>query len=243
MTVTTEAPAYPKFRSIPRLHRRVVVTEKIDGSNGLIEITKMPDVVPLMDPQYLDGTTGVGVSLFNETTGFYERYIVRAGSRNRWLTPDSDNFGFARWVWYNAVRLAEGLGEGKHYGEWFGKGIQSGYGLDEKRFALFNVNRWYDPRNPDIQKPEDLERFQVMFPKAQAAPEVVTVVPAMIVGNGTDLNYAVEVALHTLSHSGSLIAPGFMNPEGVVVYHEAANQYFKATLKNDESPKSKVSGK
>jgi len=41
----------------------------------------------------------------------------------------------------------------------------------------------------------------------------------------------------TLSVEGSKAAPGFMNPEGVVVYHVAAGTYFKKTIKNDESPK------
>jgi hypothetical protein len=32
--------------------------------------------------------------------------------------------------------------------------------------------------------------------------------------------------------------PGFMDPEGIVVYHVAANQMFKVTLKGDDAPKS-----
>ena len=67
--------------------------------------------------------------------------IVAVGSRKRWIAPgkSTDNFGFAGWV----ERLL-GLGEGIHYGEWYGSGIQSGYGLvdGEKRFALFNTDRW-----------------------------------------------------------------------------------------------------
>jgi hypothetical protein len=236
MTVL-KASDYPKFRPIPRLHRRVVITEKINGTNGLIEVTRLPDAVPLMDPQYLEGTTGVGVTLFNETDNRYERFIVRAGSRNRWLTPGNDNFQFAAWVWENAVALA-GLGEGKHYGEWFGQGIQSGYGLDEKRFALFNTQRWYDSNDPEIT-----EHYLQTFPKAKPAPDIVTVVPVISVIDGKWLNEAVDEALHTLESEGSLIAPGFMDPEGVVVYHDAAGTYFKATLKNDESPKSVVKSK
>jgi hypothetical protein len=232
-----KASAYPKFKSIPRLHRRVVLTEKVDGTNGLIDVTRLPDAVPLMDPQYLEGTTGVGVTLFNETDNRYERFIVRAGSRNRWLSPDNDNFGFARWVWDNAISLA-GLGEGKHYGEWFGQGIQSGYGLTDKRFALFNVNRWYDARDSRIG-----EDFHQTFPKAVPAPPEVTVVPVVSVIDGKHLNYAVDDALHTLESEGSIIAPGFKNPEGVVVFHEAAGVLFKATIKNDESPKSAVKSK
>ena len=31
---------------------------------------------------------------------------------------------------------------GRHFGEWWGSGIQRGYGLDEKTFSLFNAYRW-----------------------------------------------------------------------------------------------------
>jgi hypothetical protein len=219
---------YPKFRPIPRLHRKVVLTEKIDGTNGLIEVTKVdePDLFQATDP------TGILAGGSDGNT-----YLVRAGSRNRWLTLEADNFGFAKWVYDNADALTA-LGEGKHYGEWFGKGIQSGYGLDDRRFALFNVNRWYDIRDAEVT-----DKYLETFPKAVPAPPEVTVVPVILVANGNDLNYAVNIALHTLESDGSFIAPGFKDPEGVVVWHDAAGAFFKATIKNDEAPKSKVSAK
>lgn len=46
---------------------------------------------------------------------------VLAGSRTRWLTPESDNFGFAAWVHANQFNLKQ-LGQGRHYGEWWGAG-------------------------------------------------------------------------------------------------------------------------
>jgi hypothetical protein len=233
MTVL-QASDYPKFRPIPRLHRRVVLTEKIDGSNGLIEVTKNENDYDNFTPLG-DTNPGVAVSLWDEETQTHTRYLVRAGSRNRWLTPDNDNFGFARWVWGHAVELAD-LGEGHHYGEWFGKGIQVGYGLDEKKFALFNTARWYDPRDLGVT----IEDYVRTFPKAQPAPEVVTVVPLLGVIDGKYLNEAVDEFLHILESQGSFIAPGFMRPEGVVVYHDAAGTYFKATIEGDEKPKSQA---
>jgi hypothetical protein len=221
---------YPKFRPIPRLHRKVVLTEKINGTNGLIEITEADSEAILN----LTGAEQGGIVVFDEQG---TPFVVRAGSRNRWLTVDNDNFGFARFVRDNAQALLA-LGVGKHYGEWFGKGIQSGYGLDEKRFALFNVNRWYDIRDPEVT-----DKYLATFPKAVPAPPEVTVVPVVLVANGNDLNYAVNIALHTLESDGSFIAPGFQDPEGVVVWHDAAGAFFKATIKNDEAPKSKVSAK
>jgi hypothetical protein len=68
-------------------------------------------------------------------------------SRSRWITPDDDNFGFAAWVEANRDELLT-LGPGRHFGEWWGSGIQRGYGLPkgEKRFSLFNVSRWGESR-------------------------------------------------------------------------------------------------
>lgn len=80
-------PEHKPFPKIPRYLRDVVVTEKLDGTNGLVYVSD-------------DG-------------------VVTAGSRNRWITPESktsDNFGFAAWVAANADELAK-LGPGFHYGE------------------------------------------------------------------------------------------------------------------------------
>lgn len=237
-----KASDYPKFRPIPRLHRRVVLTEKIDGTNGLIEITPLAefaghkeDIESGVVQAYYDNDPAIALGVLGYLGD--QPYLVRAGSRNRWLTPDNDNFGFARWVWDRASELVA-LGEGKHYGEWFGKGIQSGYGLDEKRFALFNVKNWYDPRDPEVT-----EEYLATFPKAEPTPDAVTVVPVIAVIDGKYLNVAVDDALNTLESEGSFIAPGFTDPEGVVIYHDAAGLYFKATIKNDEQPKSKVAAK
>lgn len=69
------------------------------------------------------------------------------GSRNRWLTPEDDNYGFSKWANENKEELME-LGPGYHYGEWYGLGIQRGYGLEEKRFMLFDVHRWVNITAP-----------------------------------------------------------------------------------------------
>ena len=137
---------------------------------------------------------------------------VLAGSRSRWITPEDDNFGFARWVADHADELRE-LGPGRHFGEWWGAGIQRRYGLTEKRFSLFNSARWADAR-----------------------PACCHVVPVLYEGQfNTD---AVEAALGRLAMFGSVAAPGFMKPEGIVVYVAAARQLFKVTLEKDEEPKS-----
>ncbi|MCJ7726507.1 MAG: hypothetical protein MUP76_09000, partial [Acidimicrobiia bacterium] len=47
---------------------------------------------------------------------------------SRWITPEVDNYGFARWVKDHEEELRTGLGAGLHFGEWWGQGIQRRYG-------------------------------------------------------------------------------------------------------------------
>jgi len=138
---------------------------------------------------------------------------VFAGSRTRWIDPHSDNFGFARWVEENRDELKR-LGPGSHFGEWWGSGIQRGYGLKEKRFSLFNVSRWGD----------DATR-----------PSCCGVVPTLWQGNFRDFNAAEWLDL--LRTEGSKAAPGFMQPEGIVIFHVPSGALFKAFVENDDKHK------
>lgn len=145
------------------------------------------------------------------------------GSRTRWIQPGNDNHGFSKWAHDHKEELMK-LGPGRHFGEWWGSGIQRGYGLlnGEKRFFLFNVNRWGAGR--DIEKyPDD-------------CPSCCGVVPILL--SATFCTMALDLALNMLKENGSYAAPGFMKPEGIVIYHTAAKTLFKKTLDGDESPKS-----
>ena len=44
--------------------------------------------------------------------------------------------------------------------------------------------------------------------------------------------------IELLGRHGSIAAPGFLRPEGVVVFHTAAMIGFKKTIENDDKPKS-----
>jgi hypothetical protein len=138
-----------------------------------------------------------------------------AGSRTRWITPEADNFGFAAWVRDNHDELLK-LGPGSHFGEWWGAGIQRNYGLQEKRFSLFNVSRWAD---------------------ATARPACCGVVPELWRGSADELNDTIAKWISVLSMEGSVAAPGFMKPEGIVVFHTASGQLFKKTIEKDEKHK------
>lgn len=141
---------------------------------------------------------------------------VYAGSRSRWITPDDDNFGFARWAAEHRDELLT-LGPGSHFGEWWGAGIQRKYGLSEKRFSLFNVHRWGDD---------------------SARPACCGVVPVLWRGplDGLDA----DGCLHRLVTGGSVAAPGFMKPEGIVIFHTAAQWLLKKTIEKDAEPKSRA---
>lgn len=201
---------------IPRLFREAVATEKIDGIQAAIGIRRyqfgahantpvLPDCAKFtLDPSDDDGT---GLP-DNE-------YLVYAQSRNRIITPKQDNRGFAGWVWENAVSLMADLGEGLHFGEYWGSGINRGYGLDYKMFSLFNVKRW--------------ETVLFRTPRLGSVP---------VLARGEFCGSLVTGALDALRRFGSVAAPGYKRPEGVVVYHTAGNLLFKATIEDDELPKS-----
>ena len=60
---------------------------------------------------------------------------IHFGSRTRWITAEDDNCGFARWGMEHREELLR-LGEGRHFGEWWGAGIQRKYGVADKRFRV-----------------------------------------------------------------------------------------------------------
>jgi hypothetical protein len=105
------------------------------------------------------------------------------------------------------------LGPGSHFGEWWGLGIQRRYGIPEKRFSLFNVSRWTET----------------------PPPPCCHLVPVLYTGDFDTV--AIDGCLERLRTEGSVAAPGFMQPEGVVVYHVATRTLFKRTLEKDEQPK------
>jgi len=139
------------------------------------------------------------------------------GSRTRWITPEDDNYGFSRWAHEHKDELME-MGQGRHFGEWWGSGCQRGYGLinGEKRFSLFNTGRWNTDNPP---------------------PPCCYIVPVLFTGIFSST--AVDDAIWTLKKNGSVASPGFMRPEGVIVYQTAGRCYFKKTIEKDEEYKGK----
>lgn len=181
MDLTFEA--WPKT---PRLYRDVVLTEKIDGTNGAIIVTE-------------EGEVG-------------------AQSRNRLVTPENDNAGFARWVQDNAATLMWDLGPGRHFGEWWGAGIQRTYGQTEKYFSLFNTRRF--GQGWDVFDTPNLRVVPVLF-------------------EGLYEDGLVEEFTEDLRAYGSRAAP-WNDAEGLIMFHTQSRQVYKVLLENDHLPKTRV---
>ena len=153
---------------------------------------------------------GTNAQVFIEDDGT----TIHFGSRTRWLSETSDNHGFWKWGHAHEPELLT-LGPGHHFGEWWGLGIQRRYDLQEKRFSLFNTYRWSDAL--DVR------------------PACCAVVPVLY--EGPFDFHAIDEVLCNLRTGGSVASPGFLKPEGIIVYHAVSKTYFKQTIDNDEVAK------
>ncbi len=201
---TTEFQPWPK---IGRLNKAMMtITEKIDGTNAQVHIFQE-----------------------DEDVGF-PIYRMRACSRNKTLneivlrdgkfeshTGHSDNYGFAAWVLEECEELFK-LGEGRHYGEWWGQGIQRGYVKEGRFFSLFNARRW----TPMFYAAK--EGRETNFPSCCG------VVP--ILHQGPFDQSKINEVFDGLRAKGSVAVPGFMNPEGIIIHFE--DKLYKMTYEHGD---------
>lgn len=132
-----------------------------------------------------------------------ENGVISAQSRTQFITPEKDNYGFATWVCNNKEQLINDLGEGHHFGEWWGKGIQRGYNLEEKRFSLFNPTK---------------------------KSSICSNVPIIATCSFEHIFMTIESTVKMLQEQGSFAAKGYMKPEGVIAYGERSHAYWKAII-------------
>jgi hypothetical protein len=215
---------FEPFPKMARLSREAIITEKIDGTNAQVFISE-GDLTIEAQIETVDLGKPVAV---------IEGKKIFVGSRNRWISPEDDNFGFARWVKEHADEVAL-LGPGRHFGEWWGRGIQRGYDIPDRRLSLFNVSRWCKHDSVPELIPSADPRIQKM---QEVLPPSIGLVP--VLSRGVFSTEVVGTEIERLRTLGSVAAPGFMRPEGVVVWHTAAGVGFKKTLEHDESPKSRA---
>lgn len=134
--------------------------------------------------------------------------IVGIQSRKRFITvgKQTDNQGFAAWVAANEEDLLA-LGEGYHYGEWAGEGIQKNdHNIVGKKFFLFNTFRW------GIHNPP---------------PSCCDVVPVLYQGTADKdlIDHIMRELQVTEEAKGN-------TPEGVIVYYTKTRRYEKHTFRD-----------
>jgi hypothetical protein len=174
------------------------------------EFAKFPSINRLFRPVVLSEK----IDGMNAGIQITEEGVIQAQSRTQFIFPGNDVCGFARWVQDNRESLIEDLGPGCHFGEWWGGGIRRGYGLPngEKRLSLFNTSRWSD--------------HEFSTPKLGVVP---------VLWNGIFSEKALMDRMSFLRENGSVASPGFMKPEGIVMFHIASNMPFKITFDGDKS--------
>lgn len=180
---------FKEFAKIPRGQGEgMTITEKIDGTNACV-------IVEISD----DGAPHV--------IGAQSRSQLMAHNNDGTLTKYTDNYGFAEWVIKNQDELSL-LGEGYHYGEWAGNGIQKNHhNIEGKKFFLFNSERWRDGREP---RPNCCECVKVLF-------------------EGEAKRENIAAAMDKLWEDAK--TEGY-HPEGVVIWYHKTRRYEKVTFEN-----------
>ena len=156
----------------------------------------------------IDGTNGCIIVQDGKVAGVQ--------SRKRLIDRENDNMGFANWVYDNEEELAKLLGEGYHYGEWAGPGVQKNpHDLPDKMFFLFNVFR------------EDYPSWVTDLP--------ISPVPTLYTGPYS--KESVETAMQSLldKEDGlSTVIGGSGSPEGIIIYFHNFKQHMKLTIRDPE---------
>lgn len=194
--------------------------------NTTIEFKSFPKIArfsrPCVITEKIDGT--------NASITITEDGQFLTASRSQWITPEKDNYGFSRWAHEHRDELMT-LGVGSHFGEWWGQGCQRGYGLKEKRFSMFNVKRWVlNGQEPGIIPQQDPRVVKMQ----DVLPSCVGLVPILVECQFDSVGDAAKGCMSCLAELGSRAAPGFMNPEGIIIFHTAGNMMFKKTFEKDE---------
>jgi|ERR1035437_1038208 hypothetical protein len=212
----------PKFESFPDIKKLgtavLFITQKIHGANAQVFIYrdyKVLETVPLdakvEDYQSKYPDKELGLEPDYGTSYLVEMFTnLACGSRSQWVSPGKDNFGFAEMVYANKQEFIDKLGLGRHYGEWAGSGINSGEGLKQKTFVLFD--HW-------------------KFPPERPLPPNTVVVPVLYSGP-FDMS-KVEECMNDLRANGSKLVAGFMRPEGVVV--RIKGERYKVVFQDEEA--------
>lgn len=226
MNTLIEPPAPPpQFESFPDIKKLgsavLFITQKIHGSNAQIYVFEKKTLLCVESRDITETQINekypnkkleiIPIPDHSKSVWVQETTLdLVCGSRSQWVAPGKDNFGFAEMVYANKQEFIDKLGPGRHYGEWAGPGINSGEGLTQKYFILFDHWR---------------------YPAERALPPNTLVVPVLY--NGPFDMSKVEECMNDLRTNGSKLVPGFMAPEGVVV--RIKGERYKVVFQNEEA--------
>lgn len=160
--------------------------------------------------------------------------MVTAQSRKRTITPDNDNYGFARWAYDNAGALMDTLGYGYHYGEWYGEGIQKNpLRVEGRYFALFRPWRYQDV---ELDRVDGLTEVPWLHNEAVDGPADHNTISRCLemLREGSK---AAGAMTHRLAHK--LDNGAWKDPEGLIVWTADRNKY-KVLLHDDSYHKWEV---
>ncbi len=159
---------------------------------------------------------------------FEEDGTMYAQSRNRIITPATDNQGFARWAYYHQDELFNILGPGRHFGEWWGRGIGRKYNMEHNVFSVFNNGRFY--------KTDPGTTMDSMSTRAATSSifDQVSAVPLIYTGeyNSPDMNMAIAELANGSSKAAAAYNVDFKDPEGVCYYFREFDKVAKLVFAN-----------
>jgi hypothetical protein len=161
---------------------------------------------------------------------------VKAQSRKRMITPDDDNYGFAKWVYDNAGVLMDTLGYGYHFGEWYGEGIQKNpLGIEGKRFALFHPTKYTEANGYNLAMVDGLETVPLLH---HGQCDVWTI--PNIMDNLGIYGSKVVGAKREKVHTGIIgmddmefVYEKAAEPEGIIIWNNETRTRTKMLLKDD----------
>ena len=216
MGTRTMSRFFEPWPKIPRLFSECVVSEKLDGTNAQILIA---DARELEQGELETAKWDVerGTAILSDGMFFH------VFSRKRQIWPGHDNFTFANWAFENSEQLIYTLGPGRHFGEWWGQGVGRRYGLEEKRFSLFNTHRW--------------EWLNGAEHRAEAGLEKLALYCVPVLYSGPFGLEPLQAVISLLTMGGSLAVPGFRQPEGIVCYMRDSQAMFKYVIEGDAHKK------
>ena len=221
---------FKSWGSTPRFHKGLHITEKIDGTNAGVSVQGFSKGIY---HEFSGDVPGDAKVVYGTDCD----YLVRAQSRKRIITPDNDNFGFAKWVWENADGLANLLGYGYHYGEWYGEGIQKNpLAVQGRRWALFNTWHWGRKENLDRLVDADipgLTLVPVLHDEQRDGPADYKTIPNLLV----DLEWGSKADGYMTLPNAHKMDFHVEGPEGIIVWQRETQQRYKILLREDDKHK------